>query len=194
MRFGLSTAPWRGEGSGYDPYAIVSAKVGWSDEALHVHVHVLDDAVYPDPDDTTLWNGDSVQVFVAGSNDLDGNYSGTEAGGAKHVLVSPDGRGLELYEYPSLSYSAYPSEDFAARIVDDGYEVELRIPWSSAANPRTRGTNFGFALVVTSDDSGSGVEVEGGVAVYPSTTPATICEDEATPGCDNRTWCTPSLE
>jgi hypothetical protein len=182
--------------------AEVTLRAAWSEEAFVAHVHVSDPMVLPDAS-ATLWNGDNVQFFVAASSVLTGVYSGTEDGGAFHVLVAPPGDGLAaraitLYEpcYGCSTYDAVPASDYSARAVDDGYEVEVRLPWGAAGEPRVSGAVFGFNFVIgVSDTPGLGLELEGALRNDPTLASPSCSPTPTThPGCDDRVWCQPVLE
>jgi hypothetical protein len=193
MTYALTEAGWVNPNFDAELPTVVTARVGWSAEAMHVHVHVEDPAIYISSDTTSnKWNGDSVQVFLAGTDTLTGNYTGTQDGGATHIIATPDGTAIEIFEGSSVLTNGF--SDVVGRSVADGYEIELRIPWASSADARSSGAAFGFNLGVTADDTGSGSVLEGMLANNSVTTPATYCSSGAFPGCDDRTWCLPVLE
>jgi hypothetical protein len=157
---------------------------------------------YPDPYYQGLWYGDNVQFFLAGTGTRTGEYLGSDDGGATHIIVSPPAsaddtaEAVQLFESSLGTVSTYelPSTEYAARLVPDGYEVEVRIPWSQYADTMTSGGRIGFDVIVgTSDSSGYGLQLEGGLANNPVAN--SVCATTRThPGCDDRTWCTPALQ
>ena len=200
MTFALSSAPYTHALQASAVDEVVTVRAGWSDQALLLHVHVEDPSVYPDPA-STLWNGDNVQVFAAGTDGLTGTYTGTEDGGAIHVLVAaPDTAGttrsVAIYQNGTASTVPFTNGTYAARRLTDGYEVELRLLWASNAKARVSGARFGFDLVVGSATlTSGGLVLEGGLAnnPVPSSSPCSL-GGRVQPGCDDRTWCTPVLE
>jgi hypothetical protein len=197
----VSELPYLSAGRTAPVPAEVTIRAAWTDAAFVAHVHVVDPAILPDSG-ATLWNGDSVQFFLAGTALLTGTYSGTEDGGATHIIVAPtDGivaaRAITIYEpcYACVMYTALPTSVYAARTVADGYEVEVRMPWAESADPRVSGARIGLNLMFGVANSGVGLELEGAMRNDP-TLPSTSCSPTPTthPGCDDRTWCTPRLE
>ena len=180
----------------------VTLRAAWSYDAFVAHIHVTDPLLLPDSS-ATLWNGDNVQFFVAGTSTLTGAYSGTEDGGATHVIIAPPGdataaRGITIYEpcYACVMVTALPTTSFAARAVSDGYEIEIRLPWGATAEPRVSGARFAFDLMIgVANDSLGGLQLEGALKNDP-TLASTSCSPTPTthPGCDDRVWCTPRLE
>jgi hypothetical protein len=199
MTFALSSAPYVNPGYAAPLPEIVTLRAGWSDVALHVHVHVTDPSIAPDSS-STLWNGDNVQVFSAGSDTLTGTYTGTEDGGAIHLLISaPDvgdlSRAVVIYQNGVASNSPFVTGVFAGRRVTDGYEIEVELEWSPYAEPRLSGAGIGFDLVVGAASS-EVLALEGGLAnkLVSGSSPACDLGGRVQPGCDDRTWCTPMLE
>ena len=198
--FALSAAPYTNPTPAPDVPEVVTVRAGWSGLALHAHVHVEDPAVVLDSA-STLWNGDNVQFFLAGTANLTGAYEGTEDGGAIHVLVSaPDEadttRAVVIYQNVVATTEPFAQGTYAARRVADGYEVELQLTWAANADPRQSGARVGFDLVVGAASSSSvGLELEGGLANNPvSSSPPCELGGRVQPGCDDRTWCTPMLQ
>jgi len=180
----------------------VTLRAAWSEEAFVAHVHVTDPLLLPDTSEP-LWNGDNVQFFVAGTSTLTGAYSGTEDGGATHVIIAPPGdgispRGITIYEpcYACVMITSLATTSYVARAVTDGYEVEVRLPWGATAEPRVSGARFALDLAIgVANDAAGGLQLEGVLKNDP-TLASTSCSPTPTthPGCDDRVWCTPRLE
>jgi cellulose/xylan binding protein with CBM9 domain len=177
--------------------AVAELRVGWSEDAFHAHIHVSDPVVRVVRASTLLWDGDSVAFFVAGTGTLTGFYGGGEDGGAGQYVVSPPdatapkGRALIISEKNGLSEAPLDPATFAARLVHDGYEIELRLPWAASAEPRRSGAPIGFDLNV-SDDGATGGTFAYEPPAVPIACPGSL--NSQAPGCDDRTWCTPALE
>jgi len=180
----------------------VTLRAAWSEEAFVAHIHVTDPLLLPDTSEP-LWNGDNVQFFVAGTSTLTGAYSGTEDGGATHVIIAPPGdataaRGITIYEpcYACVMITSLSTTSYVARAVTDGYEIEVRLPWGATAEPRVSGARFAFDLTIgVANAAAGGLELEGVLKNDP-TLASTSCSPTPTthPGCDDRVWCTPRLE
>jgi hypothetical protein len=202
MVFEVSGMPYINPDRSTPAMATVAVRAAWSEDAFVAHVHVVDPLVMADTG-YTLWNGDSVQLFVAGTSALTGAYSGTEDAGAIHVIVAPpDGvsaaRAISIYEpcYACVTTAALATSAYAARMVDDGYEVEVRLPWAADAVPRMSGSRIGLDLVIgVGNDAGLGLELEGALRNDPVLASESCSPTPTThPGCDDRVWCTPWLK
>ena len=186
----------------------VFLRVAWSQRDFHLHVKVVDPNVVVNPADTSLWNGDAVEIYIAGSSGTDagltGQYNGNNDGGAIQIVLAPPGagkptRGQAFFNYAGRheSTSIDPSS-FAGRLTSDGYELELIYTWALIARPRAPGAKIAFDIAIGAQqnaDAGgrqlqciiSNVFVDGRDACgYMPGTPAQ-------PWCDDRTWCQPEL-
>jgi hypothetical protein len=180
----------------------VSLRMAWSDQAFVAHVHVEDPAIYTYEGSTLeyFWQGDNVQFFIAPTDALSGTYSGTEDGGATHLVIVPPSdtrtaQAIEVYEpcYACVDAS-FSAANYAARAVTGGYEVELSWPWSAPDGSFSPGDRVALNLIVGArDDADAGLQLEGLLANNPvgADTP---CGGATHPGCDDRTWCYSVLE
>jgi hypothetical protein len=198
MSFTVGQMPWVNPSFNANVASVVTLRVAWSDAALHAHVHVADATVSPSVDPTGLWNGDNVQFFMAGTGTLTGAFTGMDDGGARHCIVAPpstllpNGSATDFYETPGgLVTPALDTSLYATRLVEDGYEVEVRLPWAAHAAARTPGARFGFNFMVGATD-GATLELEAALSNQSPPGP-TSCAGATAPGCDDRTWCVPAL-
>jgi hypothetical protein len=184
----------------------VFLRIAWSQDAFHLHVKVVDPNVVVNPQSGSLWNGDAVEIYIAGTSGagLTGQYNGTNDGGAIQIVLGPPGsghgvRGQAFFNYGGQHTSTQINPDsYAGRLVADGYELELRLAWVTFAEPRAPGRRIAFNIAVgaqqNSDAGGrelqciiSNVFVDGEEACgYAEGVPAQ-------PWCDDRTWCQPEL-
>jgi hypothetical protein len=201
--FQIAAAPYVNPALHPSSPEVVTLRVAWSPDALHVHVHVDDPSVVPDTT-TTVWGGDNIQVFFAGTTLMTGAYTGLEDAGATHVLVSaPTSAGIStaVFAYNAaftgVSRGLVPPQDFASRVVAGGYEVELQLPWGIGASIAA-GKRIGFDFIAGARNPPSTTfDVEGGFANNPvagDTYYSCGSGRPTTPGCDDRTWCVPTLE
>ena len=131
---------------------------------------------------------------------LTGKYSGTEDGGATHLVVVPPSDtqpsvAIEVFEpcYACVDASL-SAVDYAAVAVTGGYEIELSWPWASTLGTFSPGDRVALNLVVgAQDDPGAGLQLEGLLANNP-VDGETPCGGATHPGCDDRTWCYSALE
>jgi hypothetical protein len=185
----------------------VYLRVAWSQFHFHLHVKVEDPNVLVNPADTSLWNGDAVEIYIAGTSGagLTGSYDGTDDGGAIQIVLAPPGgghaaRGQAFFNPGDGRHTStrIDASTYAGRLTSDGYELELIYTWLPIANPRVPGAKIAFNIAVGAQqvlDAGgrqlqciiSNVFVDGEEACgYTPGTPAQ-------PWCDNRTWCQPEL-
>lgn len=201
MTFTLSAASYVNPSRAMALPETVTLRAGWSDIGMHVYIHVDDPSIVPDSS-TSLWNGDNVQLFVAPTAELTGTYTGTQDGGAIHVLISaPDAanasHAVVIYQNGPATNSPFVTGLYAGRRVAGGYDVEAQLQWLAVAKPRQSGAAMGFDLLVgAASDSSSGLALEGGLSNYPVSGPSPACDlgGRVQPGCDDRTWCRPTLE
>jgi hypothetical protein len=202
VHFTAANAPYReGPSAGSPPPLTappeaVTFRAAWSLDAFHLHAHVDDPTILESNDNSTLWNGDEIEIFVAGSP----NYSvtwptGTDANSIQIGIVPPSGLvGARAVVYLGTNRQPLDSKYFAARLVTGGYEVEVQLPWQGTAKPTQPGDTMGFSFgLSTSDTVGAGREEYAGLpvaAVTGSTCPTTL----PLPWCDGRTWCHPTLQ
>ena len=184
--------------------ANVSLRVAWSEQAVHLHVRVLDPSVIVQADRAKLWDGDAVEIYIAGANgaELEGAFDGTNDGGAiQLVLTPPSGafpaRGEAFFsrlgEHAAINPSLY-----AGRLIPGGYELELRFPWPPTANLALPGARvaFDFALDVQDTASAGGRQLQcviSDVFVDGSQACGFAPGTPAAPYCDDRSWCQPEL-
>ena len=159
----------------------------WSPEALHAHVHVDDARIFGA---SPLYNGDNVQFFISGDKPAIGKFSGTQDGAANQLMLAPPeppamGRSSTLYTSATFQY--------VGRIVEGGYEVELRWPWNGIATPAAAGKTIGLDLVIGVKDLATSVTRDFEYGMFRKPNPATSCMGVAELWCDDLLWCSPIL-
>jgi hypothetical protein len=186
----------------------VFLRIGWSADAFHLHVRVIDPAVLVNPNPDRLWDGDAVEIYVAGTSGegLTGSYNGTNDGGAIQIVLAPPGagfgtRGRAFFNPGNGVHQNTPisSSIYGGRLTEDGYELELRYPWVAFADPAVPGGRIAFDLAVDarSDSDAGGREVQciiSNVFVDGESACDFQAGQAAQPWCDDRTWCQPTLE
>ena len=178
---------------------VVTARIGWDQAGLHVHVHVDDPSLVPSstPD---LWEGDAVELFIAGTSSLTGHFDGTDDGGAIQIVVSAptaDIPSKASYDYAGNGMLDLPYDPSlsAGRVVPGGYEVEVSVPWSSLKDMLAPGSAIGFDLALDVIDNPAAASREQQGLMGFRTVAETSCVNTAPhPSCDDRTWCLPTLE
>ena len=136
----------------------LSAKVmvGWDYDKLYLGVHVYDNRYVQTADGEDLYLGDSLEVlldtnlavdFYVNSLSPDDFQLGISPG-------SPDpGDDPEAYLWFPRSIEGFRNKvKIAAQAVDEGYEVEVAIPWSVFEVTPLAGQHFGFGFSVSDND------------------------------------------
>lgn len=129
----------------------VSFRLGWTEQGLAVLVDVSDDtALEPAEKPEDLWQGDSIEFFVATARGSDKSYQ---------VVVAP-GRDKKKPELRS-NISDYRKGDGkkeklsieAARTVSDkGYVLEVLLPWKNLGIEAKEGAELAFQIYANDVD------------------------------------------
>ncbi|HMJ11109.1 MAG TPA: hypothetical protein VK524_06855 [Polyangiaceae bacterium] len=199
MLFEVSRAAWTRNPPQPLP-EIVFLRAAWSPEALHVHAHVIDPKIIVSRN-ALLSEGDGVEFYAAATDQLSGPTDGARDGGALQIIVTPQSGGeparARIYYHPEPGVQLEEPLDpgaFASRIVDDGYDVEVKIPWRASVSAGMR-VGFDFGLNITDSDFATGREQQAAIGYRDVTLPTNCTADVGPqPFCDNRTWCVPLLE
>ncbi|WP_459194092.1 cellulase family glycosylhydrolase [Halosimplex sp. J119] len=118
----------------------------WDDDALYLHVDVVDDEQSVDSEE--LYNDDSVEVYV----DADFSNLPSYDGQNDFQIVAPRGG-------DGVSAGVLPNEldpEMVWNETDDGYELEIAFQWSNLAPDQSIETGhvLGFDVHVNDDDTG----------------------------------------
>lgn len=185
------------EGAQYDRTESVRARVAWSDAGLHVFAYVTDPALVPAGSIDEIWNGDGIEVLFHSSANLTGD---PQVDGVSHAILSasPALAASVQTSAGSATHTALASDRYRTRVVDDGYVVELQLPWPAGGNPAS-GSQIGFDFALNSADDSPAGAPDGrdaqAMLYVGSVSDGTPCgEGAAEPWCDDRTWCTPVLQ
>jgi len=117
----------------------------WDEDALYVHVDVVDDRKSVDSD--IVYQDDSVELYVDGDNSKRPDYDDSNDFQLQYVRDTERTAGIEPTDV---------DENYAWAETDDGYHFEVALPWSALA-PDTSveaGTTIGFDAHVNDDDEG----------------------------------------
>ena len=161
VHYTAGNAPYREGHSGGStppltaPPEDVTFRAAWSLDAFHLHAHVIDPSILVSNDDSMLWNGDEVEIYVAGSPDFSVTYpAGTNVNAIQIGIVPPSGVvGARGVVYLGQSHQPLDSQYFAARLVPGGYEVEVQLPWAGTATPTMAGDTMGFYFGLSAQDT-----------------------------------------
>jgi len=199
MRLAPDTAQyWQGNVTA-DSHAL--ARMAWSPEGLHLHFQVFQSDVVVPAWDGLLWHGDAVELLLKGDANLSGAFDGVNDPGAVQLLFLPpasDGDpSARAALYLNAQYvEAYDSSQYSSRVTPDGYAIEVRIPWAfvGGGNP---GSGDQVALNWALDYHSRLVadRLWQLFAHYTDVPGGVVCTGGLVePACDDRTWCTPTLE
>jgi hypothetical protein len=184
-----------GSTSEYTEYAV--ARVAWSKDALHAFIEVYADPVRANSDAARLWDGDSVELMLT----TNGNPPGltAEDSEAIHVIANyAKGAIVKSTGEAGTPTEITDSSQLAVGFSDNGYVVELQLPWPGTAPTSGAAVRFNMALNVDAeavDPDVWGRDAQAVLAMAPLTA-ATTCTatDAPTPFCDERLWCATKLE
>lgn len=179
---------------------VMWTRIAWSTTAIHIHVRVDQATVYPPLSTEELWRGDGIELFISGLSTLAGDYTtakqpgtfqiiavGPQAGTAPRAGVYYGSDGLQTF---------LDSAHYAARITPTGYELEMKIDWADLKATPSSGKVIGFDIGVDVRQTASAsLRLQSFLGFVPVsvTTPCALPRGPH-PSCDDRTWCTPTLE
>ena len=184
--------------SGID--TVVWTRIAWSTTAIHIHIRVDQAMVFPPLSTEELWVGDGIELFISGLSTFSGDYTATKQPGTFQIIAVAPQTGTPARAgvyYGSAGLQTFlDTAHYAARITPTGYEIELKIDWTDLKATPTSGKIIGFDFAVdVRQTASSSLRLQSFLAFKPVTT-TTPCDPPrgAHPSCDDRTWCTPTLE
>ena len=187
------------------------ARVAWSPEALHLFAEVSDPEVATNSNIDWLWDGDTVELYVATreASELSGFFTG-RIDGVQLVFAPPSAehpaRAARLFWLPNNDGSwrqvrEEVTQDFSAQLTADGYSIEAKLPWSKFG-PRTPDMTAGMAIAFNLALSTASAQSlldggrEGAALLYVGDAASGVatCDGEQMPWCNSTTWCSPVLQ
>lgn len=171
--------------------ASVAMRVAWSASGVHFFAAVRKAANIPIVVDTVqLYKGDALELFFANRATPNGNLV---TDGAAHLIVAPPGPdGGPGY----LSSPSPWTAEWATRLVQGGYDVELVIPWTELGGPAPE-SGSAVVLDVGVDITGpKGERYQSFLAYTTVDGGQQFCKDNTkpTPSESTLTWCSSKLE
>jgi hypothetical protein len=148
---GLEVALLNGEKGELPPADSLEARMrlGWDDRGLLVAVTVRDDVPLEEIDDTKLWGGDSLELFMAkglGSKDF---YQTVIAPGEDEWF--PELR-TRVYDHRRTRSGKRLAVEAAKQKIDGGYQVEVLLPWANLRIRPAMGQEIAFQIYVNDTD------------------------------------------
>jgi len=137
-------------------------QVGWDNANLYLAVEVIDEDYEQNTGGVNLFKGDSLEIlldtnistdFYVRSLSADDFQLGISAGSPL-----PDDDPEAYLWYPSSIDGGRSQVEIAAVSTDDGYNVEVAIPWSVFEMTPQAGQHYGFAFSISDND------IDGGIA------------------------------
>ncbi|MBN2195376.1 MAG: hypothetical protein JW751_21335 [Polyangiaceae bacterium] len=197
LNFDTDRGVVRVDHEGSDPRPEGAAvRLGWSSAGLHGFITMTDPALAPSGSSSDLgaiWNGDGVEVFFGSSaSGLSGNSASdpvthlqfAAAEGLAAVVKTTDG---------SAAHSAADASQFKTSIVSPGYTIEFLLPWPGSAPSSGSQIPFDFAINSADAEGGDGRDAQMMLSVT-AVSSSKCGGDGGEPWCDDRTWCTPTLQ
>jgi CubicO group peptidase (beta-lactamase class C family) len=140
------------DGSGAPPADDLAAdvRIGWDANGLVLALSVTDDQAVPDPRDNRLWRGDCVHLYVARLRGADDSYQvllspGRGAGDSKLRTKLGDKR-TDRWNRQKLAVES------ASTVQDDGYTLEIHLPWSNSGVTPAAGRELALQIYVADTD------------------------------------------
>lgn len=184
---------YNGNGGPYRERAV--ARVAWDATGIHAFIRVFDASFTPAQAADSLWNGDGVELMFSSSKEVTGLTSNDA--NTLHVMISPP-NAASVKDYSSSGTpTPLPAAYFVSGSDTTSYWVELNLPWPGTAP--AAGTQIKFDMQLNAADGVSkngDSQIRDAQAVYhqdpaPESSP---CGSTVYPFCDNRVWCTTTLQ
>lgn len=181
----------------------MTIRAAWSSVGLHLHLAVKDPKIIvaTPASEKNLYLGDSVEIYVAGYDTLTGSYDFmTKDFGAQQIIIAPAlpdgtiGTRAQLF-YGGGPKGSPPLDRWASRNTADGYEIEVRLPWTDLKPTTMAAPVAGKKIALTLGFNNKyDATKQQAFSVYQVKTVASPVSGCTQPFCDDRYWCTPTLD
>jgi len=181
--------------SNYPERAI--ARVAWDSFGIHAFIHVIDPKFVAATNMSYVYNADGVELlFTSTTSGLTGGTA-QDAGLAMHVIISPPLAVRAQAIGSNSSQTPLDSSLFWAGTESTGYRVELKLPWPGT--PPTAGSQIKFDMELNSADGistpGDAGPRDAQAILYQGSDPGNSpCGSPLYPYCDDRLWCSTTLQ
>ena len=184
-------------------FPVINARVAWSAAGLHAFFDVTDASVQSvamkDPGAATQkpYQGDSIELFFT-SNDTPSGAPGSDPG-AVHVTLAATGPSVSVRTTNSngisTTYTELPAAQYKSGKTATGYAIEALIPWVGGA-PSGGKVRFDLAVNVADTNCSGADDMRDAQMVLRQSTVSgqTSCPGGAEAWCDDRTWCSTTLQ
>jgi hypothetical protein len=133
------------------------AMIGWDKTNLYLGIRVIDDKYVQNAKGENLFKGDSLDILLDADVPSD-FYLGRLNGDDFQIGISPgspnpnDDPEAYLW-FPKSSEGGRGEVKIASRTREDGYVVEVAMPWSVFSVSPSKGQHFGFAFSISDNDN-----------------------------------------
>ncbi|MBN1606212.1 MAG: hypothetical protein JW940_06240 [Polyangiaceae bacterium] len=178
------------------PSETALVRAAWSPFALHVFVTVTDSSVHAWTSDDHVYEGDSIELFVANTESVTGD-PGDDAN-AKQIQASYErGFVVHVQDAGETSRQLLPETELKGRVFVGGYTIELKVPWIGP--PPHSGSTIRVNLVLNSAQNTTEATWRDAQAILTMGPPGerfdgSPCGADIQPYCDDRAWCQTALE
>ncbi|HUT35109.1 MAG TPA: sugar-binding protein [Planctomycetota bacterium] len=131
-----------------------AVRLGWDERGLLAHIDVTDDAFVEHEREDRLWEGDSVELFVASEVGGPDTWQATIAPGLDPKHPEPRTRLWDYRKTEELKKVTLAASVARARTAT-GYVIEALLPWEGLAIQPAVGRDIGFQ-VYANDADGAG--------------------------------------
>lgn len=150
------TVPYAGSGWSGPSDLSATFHLAWDADYLYVAVKRTDDTFVQTSWGRYMYKGDDIEIQL--DTDLAGDfYTASMSQDDYQLGLSPGNFGsldAEVYRWFPRSLEAWiNSADIAAEKDGNGYNLEVKIPWSAFGLTPTAGSHFGFALSLSDNDT-----------------------------------------
>lgn len=124
----------------------------WDNTNLYIIVSVTDDDLSNDSGDT-WYEDDGIEIYIDGDNSKDRNYDNSNDIQYGFVWNTTD-----IQEGGNNPGGSVNGVDFITTNTAEGYNLEVKIPWSSIGVTPVIGNEIGIDIAINDDDGGDGRE------------------------------------
>ncbi len=121
-------------------------RMGWNENGLLVLAEIQDDVLYASPDDQSITEGDSLELFVTPRRGTPHHYA---------VVIGPSADGpprVSFLDRRSDGAEVPLNAEIAGKVTDNGYRVEILLPWENLSLLPTVGLPIGLQVFVNDSD------------------------------------------
>ncbi len=185
---------------------VVYLRMAWSPDAIHLFMNVVEPMVHSPPPGAPF-QGDAIEVYISPSSLLHGTFGADASDVGVHLTCAAPAAAqppfAESFGFPALTpITVLDGGQFAARLVDGGYNLEVELSWATLAtlsagpelSPGALSTiGIDFQCDIGDGDGGRTFQSSLALQSFAGSTTCPQYVHGILPYCDDRTWCTPTL-